>query len=504
MQDYYEKQKYYPTLVSDIYGNKEQNEGRVRMQKIHSLPQKIQDLLFSDEVIDFIYRVEKKYHLQDAQTEDFSRTVRQYFFGEITEGNFAKKVAEICNITPEEAIKLLGAIKSIKPKNEDKNREIIQLSLIKALEKYPKIIGQIITSRSIITKPFLKPLKPTIKNWIIVYEKILGVNDHSMIERGEFVFRSDATKGLTEDERNILLILFKSRDENTVLNIDPQEQKIIFIQKQEKEEKITQKNTENIKKEVVQSLKTQKIQTQVEEQNIIQRQEKTIKKEEQNQYGVDSINYEIQSKNPQLHKVVNNQKINTQEEKIQNIEDKDIVNIKEDVVQSLKTQKTQPQAEKQNNEVENTEMKKISTDVQKEITKNRIEMEGVPKKVSNENFDNKKIGSQSYQEQKQNNTTKIPRKNIQKKPLRVTEDLGVPAQTQNTINNTDNIIQKENFDNIENKSNEEEEKEIMQGKISFSSNHVMPAEKKKKNIKKQQGIYLKPIGYSHIETNQEK
>ncbi|MEA3322831.1 MAG: hypothetical protein U9Q12_01275 [Patescibacteria group bacterium] len=465
MKEYYNKKKYYPTLVSNIYGNKKQNEGYERVQKLHTLIQEVQNLLLSDEMVDFIYRVEKKYHLQDEQTEDFSRTVREYFFGEITEGGFAKKVSEICNITPEEALKLLSVIKTITPKEENEKGEIIQLSLNDAISKYPKITGQIITSRNIITKPFLKPLKPTVKNWIIVYEKILGVDDHSMIERGEFVFRSDATKGLSEEERNTLLILFKSRDEKIKLNIDLQEQEIIFIQKQEEKKQIVQKNTENIKKDVVQGLKTKKIQPKKEEQNIIQ------KKEEQIQYGMDSVNYEIQSKNPQLHKVVNDQKINAQEEKIQNNED------------------------------ENKIIEQIPQEVQKEITKNRIEMKGTQKKKVNEGLNKEDVGSQSYQTQKQDDVIKISEEKIQKNPSRVVEDLGIPAQIQDTINNTDNIIQKENFDNSEKKSKKVEKKDITQGKVSFSSNHVMPAEKKQKNIQKQHDVNLKPIGYSHIEDN---
>lgn len=457
MQQYREKKKYYPMLVSMVSAQKD--SGEEILQKKHKFQQLIndeKDKVTSDEIIDFIYRVEKKYHLQDVQTEDFSRTVREYFFGEITEGNFAKKVSEICNTTPEEALKLLSVIKSITPQNENEKKEIIQLSLVKALEKYPKITGQIITSGSITTKPFLKPLKPTVKNWIIVYEKILGVSVHSMIERGEFVFRSDATKGLTEEERNILLILFKSRDENTVLNINPQEQKIIFIQKQKEKEQITQKNTENIKKEAVQSLKQKRI----------------VKKDAQNQGEIDSINDEIQSNNPQLHKVVNDQKISTQEKKFANNVDK------------------------------NTTIEQISPEIQSEITKNRIEMKKNPKKVSNENVDSEKIGSQSYQSQKQNNIIETHEVDIQKQPLRSTDDLGVPIQKKDIVN-TSSVIKNENLNNVKNKKNKQK-KEVTQGNISFSSNHVMPSEKKKKNIKKQQGIHLKPIGYSHINNNQEK
>jgi len=224
-----QKTKYFPMLAGVVDDDLFSEEENQKWERKHTLPQKTQDILTSNKIVDFIYGVEQRYHLQDAQTEEFSRTVRRYFFREITEAGFAQKISALCRISPDKALELLQAIKAIEPKNTDENEvNYIQLPLSEAIKKYPQILKQIITSRNIITKPFLKPLKPTVKNWIMVYEKILDVSKHNTIERGEFVFRSKATQGLNKNERKILLILFKSRDEDYKLTIDIDSEKIVF------------------------------------------------------------------------------------------------------------------------------------------------------------------------------------------------------------------------------------------------------------------------------------
>lgn len=236
------QEKYFPMLVADI------NEDDViflkRWEKYKILPIKTQDLLTDDGLVRFIYGAEQRYHLSDEQTEDFSRTVRQYYFREVTEGGFAKKVAEICRVSPDDALKLLKAINAITPgqaQKKQQSKNISKMTFDAAIAKYPGILQQVITQKSIISKPFLKPLKPTVKNWILIYEKILDVSKHDMIERGEFVYRAEATRGISEQERRRLLMLFKSRDEGSELEIDVDAQEIVF----EREEKISEKTLES-------------------------------------------------------------------------------------------------------------------------------------------------------------------------------------------------------------------------------------------------------------------
>lgn len=94
------------------------------------------------------------------------------------------------------------------------------LSLQSALQSYEKLSKQIVTKNNIVSKPFLKPLSPTVGNWISVYEKVVGAGKRTAIERGEFLYRSQACRSLPEVDRMKLAQLLKSHDEDTPLKIN--------------------------------------------------------------------------------------------------------------------------------------------------------------------------------------------------------------------------------------------------------------------------------------------
>jgi NADH:ubiquinone oxidoreductase subunit len=235
-KEYLKNKKYFPTLVENKIKGRENI-----VQKINKLPKKQKDILYSDEISKIVFLVEKKYNLSDYQTEEFSRSIREFFLQEITKKQFITQNSRLCKANEKEIENILQNIISIEVEQK-KQKELEKITLEQAIQKYPKILNQIITSKKIITKPFIKPLVPTVKNWIMVYEKKIGVKKHDSIERGEFVFRSDATRGLTNMERNRLLILFKSRDENSKIYINSEENRIVF--------KINEKKINYIKKNV--------------------------------------------------------------------------------------------------------------------------------------------------------------------------------------------------------------------------------------------------------------
>lgn len=230
MSDYRDQKKYYPTMVSEVSGQKQVGEGFRRMQIIQGLPDQVKNILLSDEIVDFIYAIEQRYKLLDLQTEDFSRLVRKYFFKEISEKDFVYKIASLCKIRPEEGVQILRKILAITPNDAigEKPKNIKKMTLAVAMAQFPSIKDQLISDKPIITKPFLQPLQPSIKNWIMVYEKILGVSKHDTIERGEFVFRSEATRNMDHEAREQLAVILKSRDEDVEVSVDMDQKKIIF------------------------------------------------------------------------------------------------------------------------------------------------------------------------------------------------------------------------------------------------------------------------------------
>lgn len=249
-----------PMLVS---GSQNETEEMRDMQwvKFDALPESVKEKLSSQETIRIIQNIGEKNNLSLENIADISRVVRMYYFREIQKEGFedylVKRLPQLNKQQITTIVKII--VFDIIQKNNISSDKIIKMTLNTAIAKYPQILQQKITGQSIISKPFLKPLKPTVKNWIIVYEKVLDVSKHSVIERGEFVYRAEATKGLTEEERKKLSILFKSRDEDSELMIDENQKEIIFHVPQIKKQttilppkaisqNIPQKNNSNFQK----------------------------------------------------------------------------------------------------------------------------------------------------------------------------------------------------------------------------------------------------------------
>lgn len=230
-----EKEKYFPMLAGvsqeDFFSEK-----NIHLWKVfRTFPQRIQEILKSREITKYIFTIEQKYHLNDAQTEELSRSVRRYFFRELSEDAFVQHVAQVCGIPPQDGVRIVRDMMNITPapqqdeeETQQPQRHVVTLPLEQALRQYPAIKDQMVTGMQIVMRSLPQPLKPSVKNWIMVYEKVLGASKHSAMERGEFVFRSEPTRGLSQDDRNKLAMILKSRDEGTPLTIDRDQRYIVF------------------------------------------------------------------------------------------------------------------------------------------------------------------------------------------------------------------------------------------------------------------------------------
>ncbi len=233
-----EKEKYFPMLAGvnqeDFFSEK-----NIHLWKVfRTFPQRIQEILKSREITKYIFTIEQKYHLNDAQTEEFSRSVRRYFFREVSEDAFVQHIAQVCGIPPQEGLRMLREMVNITPapqRDEEEDdepqqlrRHLVSLPLEQALRQYPAIKDQVVTSVQIVMRSLPQPLKPSVKNWIMVYEKVLGASKHTALERGNFVFRAEPTRGLSQDDRRKLALLLKSRDEDMPLTIDRDQRSLVF------------------------------------------------------------------------------------------------------------------------------------------------------------------------------------------------------------------------------------------------------------------------------------
>ena len=118
--------------------------------------------------------------------------------------------------------------KIVSPSVSSGQRETISLPLLQALPKYENLGNQLITRERIRVKSQAEPVRPSLLYWLKYYRDELGIGQHSSVERGDFLFRSENGKKLSGEERERISLILKSVEENLPLSIDPKNQEIIF------------------------------------------------------------------------------------------------------------------------------------------------------------------------------------------------------------------------------------------------------------------------------------
>src|SRR3989338_2043565 len=113
-------------------------------------------------------------------------------------------------------------------KSEVFSRETVSLPLLQALPKYENLGNQLITRERIKVKSQSEPVRPSLLYWLKYYRDELGIGQHSSVERGDFLFRSENGKKLSGKERERISLILKSVEENLPLSIDPKNQEIVF------------------------------------------------------------------------------------------------------------------------------------------------------------------------------------------------------------------------------------------------------------------------------------
>lgn len=116
------------------------------------------------------------------------------------------------------------------------SKKEVKIPLAKALEQYPKVGEQAITTNQIKLRVISTPVRPSIKNWIADFFDVMGAKKHSPIDRGNFLFHSENGKKLSASDRQRLAVVLKSLDEEIPLLIDTENEKVIFVETGEGEE----------------------------------------------------------------------------------------------------------------------------------------------------------------------------------------------------------------------------------------------------------------------------
>lgn len=213
------------------------------------LPENTKDKLASLELANEIKKIGDENKLKISQMASIARTIRSYYFGDIKLEMFPTIYQKEMEIDQDLAQRIAGDVdkriiqrnfssnegyeisdKVDVKKEEEKTKKKIQLSLSEALQKYPKLGDQIISSSQLTLRYSSNPVSPSIKNWIKDFRDNMGSGKHNAIDRGNYIFHSENGKKLMPTERQKLSAILKSLEEQTVLKIDEERQNVVFDQ----------------------------------------------------------------------------------------------------------------------------------------------------------------------------------------------------------------------------------------------------------------------------------
>jgi len=203
-----------------------------RQDKVISLPVFVRKKLSSPITGEKIQEIGEKYNLELLQMASIARIIRSYYFGEVKLENFPQILSQEIKIDLNKAQEISDlVIKKII--EDDSQKKVYQSKLSKliiedALEKYPDLGEQLVTSNHIKLKNFPEPVRPNIKNWLSDYIFNTGHDSHDSMIRGIYLFQNENTKILNSSDRQKLAYLLKAYDENSPVNVNTILKQIIF------------------------------------------------------------------------------------------------------------------------------------------------------------------------------------------------------------------------------------------------------------------------------------
>jgi hypothetical protein len=239
------ERRFYPLLISE--GNRSDKEDEKIWDTFDTLSEEKKESLLSPEVAENLQLLETQFHLREDVTVKISITVRGLFFGEISEENLdsyidslLQKVGSTEGFSSQDITSFIRTkILTIKPRPKEVKEEefspadfpapsLQKLQILEALARYPNLGNQNITESRIRIKSQPDPVRGSLYSWIKCYRDELGIGQHSTVERGQFLFRSENSKNLPSEERERINLILKSIEENYALDIDTEKQMIVF------------------------------------------------------------------------------------------------------------------------------------------------------------------------------------------------------------------------------------------------------------------------------------
>lgn len=213
-------------------------------QRFDQLPEDKKAVLSSPAMAAKIQELQRRFNIGNAETEAISICIRRYYFGQFDWAGITAAVTDILESFPEAAQKgvlafLKDEVFTLTPPKEAvlpveeplpvvPASQIVALPLLQAMSKYQGIGNQMLSAERIRIKTQLEPVRGSLFNWLKYYRDELGIGQHSSVDRGQFLFRSENGRKLNPEEREKLNLLLKSLEENLPLSVDVSRQEIVF------------------------------------------------------------------------------------------------------------------------------------------------------------------------------------------------------------------------------------------------------------------------------------
>ena len=201
-------------------------------EKFLTLPEAIKNKIVSEETSKKIQTAGINFNLELLQIASIARAIRNYYFGEIQLENFPKIFSEEMGIDLNKAQEISNLViqRIINDNSQEKEyqSQLENLTLQEALKKYSELGEQLITSNKIKIKNFPEPVRPSIKNWLSDYTFNMGYDPHNSMVRGEFLFRNENARQLSQIDKQKLEYILKAYDENTRVTVNANLKQVIF------------------------------------------------------------------------------------------------------------------------------------------------------------------------------------------------------------------------------------------------------------------------------------
>ncbi|MDA3815004.1 MAG: hypothetical protein PF549_01405 [Patescibacteria group bacterium] len=175
-----------------------------------------------------------KFGISDWQKIGYTaRIFRDIFCDKISEDEIKKRATQKIEIKESDLSVFVELVKkaigSMKKAGEKEYGELIdQITLKEAVRKYPEIQEQLISNEALKIEENNYLVAGTVKNWLKDYFQRAGGNKHNSLERSDYLFRSEKAKLLNQEEKDILNVILRAFDDDSLIAVNKKEKEINF------------------------------------------------------------------------------------------------------------------------------------------------------------------------------------------------------------------------------------------------------------------------------------